>query len=318
MKTLLILAVVGFVFGGCNSFRKQPSEESVRVLLGVEKVLLNSNGLIYDGINKIKGDLQSNLYDPHHGYKVKIYMPKMDSISQISDQAKEYFFNSFTNLVNQGKKDLTSTKDPGYSVVQDFFFSKNNGEHLVSKMRKFREALLNVDSNAKKEFENTLPIDSLIVDSDKSDEMVANSIFKTLSFLEARIMMVKMINEVNECNYLIAKFIVRRAITTYCGYGEYDYFSQSNSKYFKPGQELVIKSGVGSFGRAFELKIMIDGKVIPLNAEAFAEYKSKVEMKPGKYFKTVKIDFIKPDGTPSSVTKKVEYEVGDCGSDNKK
>ena len=42
-----------------------------------------------------------------------------------------------------------------------------------------------------------------------------------------------------------------------------------------------------------------------------ATYKTKVG-KPGKYSKKVEINFTKPDGTPSTFTKIIKYEVADC------
>jgi gliding motility-associated protein GldM len=92
-------------------------------------------------------------------------------------------------------------------------------------------------------------------------------------------------------------------------YDEFQAFAGTNSQYLMPGQELVITAGVGAFSKTARPTVSVDGSGMPLNTQGVAEYKTKVGG-PGSYTKKVRITFIKPDGTPSSLERVVEYTVG--------
>ncbi len=55
----------------------------------------------------------------------------------------------------------------------------------------------------------------------------------------------------------------------------------------------------------------VGGVKLNFSNNGIAIYRTKVG-KPGKYSKRVEIYFIRPDGTPLSLTKMINYEVAYC------
>jgi len=92
----------------------------------------------------------------------------------------------------------------------------------------------------------------------------------------------------------------------YFRYGE---LISQNSSYLKAGQMLEITDGVGSFSEAVKPKIIIQGKEIPINSDAKAVYKIKVDSRPGNYTIPVKIEFTEPGGFKRTSITGIKYIV---------
>jgi gliding motility-associated protein GldM len=122
-------------------------------------------------------------------------------------------------------------------------------------------------------------------------------------------MLSKFENDVKNSEALVVDYCHRKIGEVQVVYDEFQAFAGTNSQYLMPGQELVITAGVGAFSKAAKPSISIDGSGVGLNTEGVAEYKTTVGG-PGTYSKIVNISFVKPDGTPATIQKKVEYTVG--------
>ena len=70
-----------------------------------------------------------------------------------------------------------------------------------------------------------------------------------------------------------------------------------------PGDEIEITAGVGAFSTAAKPKIYVAGQLQNLSADGTADFKTTASGA-GDHTVDVKIDFIKPDGTPGTVTEK--------------
>jgi hypothetical protein len=86
-------------------------------------------------------------------------------------------------------------------------------------------------------------------------------------------------------------------------------FVNQNMSYLKAGDKIEITPGVGSFSRAAQPKIVINGKKIELNDMAVAITKIKVSDKPGKHFIPVQITYTDQGGRQQTISKDVEYMV---------
>ena len=77
----------------------------------------------------------------------------------------------------------------------------------------------------------------------------------------------------------------------------------------KAGDSIDISAGMGIFSRLGKLRISIDGLPTPLNESDLAVRRIKVGSKPGQHTIPVTIEYTKPDGSTSQMTKMLAYYV---------
>ncbi|RYZ50469.1 MAG: gliding motility protein GldM, partial [Sphingobacteriales bacterium] len=96
----------------------------------------------------------------------------------------------------------------------------------------------------------------------------------------------------------------------------YDAFAAivgQSSNYVMPGQKITINAGVGAFSKAAAPQITINGQGAPLGADGQAVL-DIAGGGLGKHTVPVVIRFVDQDGRPQTVTKNVEYTVGQANA----
>ncbi|MFY7964237.1 MAG: hypothetical protein ACOVO1_05025 [Chitinophagaceae bacterium] len=133
-------------------------------------------------------------------------------------------------------------------------------------------------------------------------------------------------NSFNESNQLLKLAIyknrivrIKSSLIEYCemntrpgcvlNFESFRAIAAQNSTKFKPAETLEITAGVGAFSKAASPKVFVNNKEVVLNSDGVAEFKETVPSKPGKYYKQVKIKYIKPDGTIGAAEKEIIYTV---------
>ena len=84
-----------------------------------------------------------------------------------------------------------------------------------------------------------------------------------------------------------------------------------SSSCVKAGNDIQITAGIGSFSLEAQPTFSVDGKAIKSDVDGVMIYKFKTPLKAGDYFKPVKIEYTKPDGTRESKEYNIEYSVID-------
>jgi gliding motility-associated protein GldM len=92
-------------------------------------------------------------------------------------------------------------------------------------------------------------------------------------------------------------------------FDQFQAIAQASRTYAMPGDEIEITAGVGAFSTAAKPKIYVGGQLQNLTADGTADFKTTASGA-GDHTVDVKIEFIKPDGTPATVNKTVKYTVG--------
>jgi hypothetical protein len=103
------------------------------------------------------------------------------------------------------------------------------------------------------------------------------------------------------CNHKMSSHVVH--------WDTYSAIIGQNTTHLKAGETLEITAGLGAFNNQSNPVIKILGKKIPLNENAYVEYKMKVAEKPGKYEVPVKISYTDQDGKKQEITKQVSYTI---------
>ena len=220
-------------------------------------------------------------------------------------------------LKNQLKNKVGVTKEnekefyllENINAVNKLFVVEGKGEELLLKLKGFKKEILNVDPKITRVFEDKLIITSEgFESSENSQKDFSKTFFNHLPAVGALVLLSKFENNV---------LIIENQFVTFCNFQQSYrdiFFSTFNtligqsSNYLKGGDELEITAGVGAFSTTNNPKITVNDKLIPLE-NGVAIYKIKAQLKAGKYFIPVKIEYITEDGRKEVVTKNISYTV---------
>ena len=97
----------------------------------------------------------------------------------------------------------------------------------------------------------------------------------------------------------------------YHGFEAFYPLTTINSSNLKAGQPIEITAGLGGFSVVSKPTFVINGKNMPLNTDGVAVYNTIATGKPGRHFIPVTITYFKPDGSQSSISKKIEYTISE-------
>ncbi len=306
------MIVIGFA--GCNDFGGKSKEDELIVFREMNRSLENSNKTIDRSNKNYLISLESKLYQDFTKTRAEIWKPKADSIQIFSDELNEYIEELKVELMKfSGQKTTGGSFDENNTVAtKKVLVGRGRAKELLRKINEYKLSILKVDTLVKEEFQNNTVLDSslknislLIRDSSLENYFNKSSSIQTLNKL------IRFQNDIRNAEAAILDFCDRKVSNICIDCTGIDYFIGTNALYFKPGQDLNITAGIGEFTKIYHHVIKIDNKNIEVGWDGTAQYITKVG-KPGKYSKKVEISFTKPDGTPSTLTKIIEYEVADC------
>jgi gliding motility-associated protein GldM len=208
-------------------------------------------------------------------------------------------------------------KEPGGEFKEDnldastrMLVEGNQGKALEQKLEEYRNNLLSIDPEIKREFEKTLPIDLSVPKTENAGNRDwSSAYFRMTPTIAAITMLSKFENDVKNSGAQVIDYCHRKVGEVEVVYDAFQAFAGQNSQYLMPGQELVITAGIGAFSKKAVPTISVDGASASLNAQGVAEYKTAVGG-PGSYSKKIVISYTKPDGTRAQEIKEVQYTVG--------
>jgi gliding motility-associated protein GldM len=289
------------------------SAEILNAFRTVNHSLANANNIIEAKNRGIFSSFDRKMADPKTAEKAKIWNEKAVEARTLADNLYNYIENTKAELMKASgqEKPGGEYKEDNIDAPTRMLVEGPKGKELLQKLTEYRKNLLAIDPEIAKEFEKTLPIDLSTpkTESHGNSGDWSSAYFRMTPTIASITMLSKFQNDVKNSEAQVVDFCHRKVGEVEVVYDEFQAFAGTNSQYLMPGQELVITAGVGAFSKAAKPTVSVDGAGMSLNAQGVAEYKSAVGG-PGTYSKTVKISFIKPDGTVSSLDKKVEYTVG--------
>lgn len=296
------------------------SAEILNAFKTVDRSLMIASGVAEQKNEEIFKSFKAKLEDPTSREKALIWEPKAQQAKKISDELYNYIEGLKTELKKEsglkivdGKEEFKEDDlDAGTRLLVQYApEGKGKGKELFEKLKAYKEQLLSIDPEMKKEIELGLPLDLTIPpttsDAGKSDW--AYAYFHMTPTIAAITIMSKFQNDVRNSESKAVEFCHKQIGQVEIIYDQFQAFAGTNTQYLMPGEELVITAGIGAFSKAAQPSISIDGANVPLNAEGTAEYKTRVGSS-GSGIKRVRISYAKPDGTTAVVEKEIKYTVG--------
>ena len=296
------------------------SAEILNAFKTVDRSLMIASGVAEQKNQEIFKSFKAKLEDPTSREKAAIWEPKAQQAKKISDELYNYIETLNTELKKEsglktvdGKEEFKEDDlDAGTRLlVQGAPDGKGKGKELFEKLKAYKEQLLSIDPEMKKEIEVGLPLDLSIppTSSEAGKNDWAYAYFHMTPTIAAITIMSKFQNDVRNSESKAVEFCHKQIGQVEIIYDQFQAFAGTNTQYLMPGEELVITAGIGAFSKAAQPSITIDGANVALNAEGTAEYKTRVGGS-GAGIKRVRISYAKPDGTTAVVEKEIKYTVG--------
>ena len=296
------------------------SAEILNAFKTVDRSLMIASGVAEQKNEEIFKSFKAKLEDPTSREKAAIWEPKAQQARKISDELYNYIEGLKQELKKEsglktveGKEEYKEDDlDAGTRLlVQQAPEGKGKGKELFEKLKAYKEQLLSIDPEMKKEIEVGLPLDLTIppTSSEAGKNDWAYAYFHMTPTIAAITIMSKFQNDVRNSESKAVEFCHKQIGQVEIIYDQFQAFAGTNTQYLMPGEELVITAGIGAFSKAAQPSITIDGANVALNAEGTAEYKTRVGAS-GTGIKRVRISYAKPDGTTAVVEKEIKYTVG--------
>ncbi|MEJ7672630.1 MAG: hypothetical protein WKF59_07940 [Chitinophagaceae bacterium] len=187
--------------------------------------------------------------------------------------------------------------------------TQGKGKELEAKLKQYRESMLSIDPDIRKEFEKTLPIDITLPNKKKDFTQTYFHMTPTVAGLT---MLSKFQNNVKNAENQVVTYAHNQIGAVKVIYDQFAALVGQSSNYVMPGQEVQITAGVGAYSKAAQPQISINGAGVAIDAEGRAVYKIQASGS-GSRNVPVNVTYTKPDGTKESKSFNVEYTVGTPG-----
>ncbi len=196
------------------------------------------------------------------------------------------------------------------NFISDIFIEEKNGEKLYKSIINYRKDILNVDERIKREFEEKISVaDKKFKTLFQGDKEFTKTFFEGATALRATAVLSKYRNDVLTTEYQTILFLKNSICILNIIYDDFTTtITSQNSKHFKSRDELIIKTGVGTFKTGNIKEIIINNSIVNV-IYGMGIYKTKVENKPGRYQIPVKIVLTTQDGKTENFSDFVEYTV---------
>lgn len=292
------------------------SSEILNAFKTVDKSLMTATGVAEKKNSEIFKSFQKKMDDPTTRDKAEIWLPKAQKAKALSDEVYNYLEGLKAELKKEaglkmveGKEDF---KEDDLDAATRLFISapptgKAKGKELFDKLKNFKEQLLAIDPEMKKDIGLNLPLDLPEVKSDKDKEEWAYTFFHMTPTVAAITMLSKFQNDIKNSESEAVEYCHKEIGEVELVYDQFQAIANANASYVMPGEEIIINAGVGAFNSASQPRVSVDGASATPTPDGSFEYKFRPN---ASGTKNVTISFVKPDGTTASVTKEIKYTVG--------
>ena len=269
------------------------------------KTIEDKNKTLFSSFDELKKDDKTK-------EKAILWGTKADNAKKLSDDMYSYIATLQDKLKKEADLDPKTGKfnEGSLEASTRLMTEEGEGSKLQTKLKEFKEALLNIDPEIRKQFEKSLPIDWQTPKvEDPTNNSFSTAYFHMTPAIAAVTILSKFQNDVKNSEAQVVEYCHSQVGAVKVVYDQFQAFAGQSSQYLMPGQELQITAGVGAFSAAARPTVNIDGTNVPLNGDGAAIFKTTVGGA-GSYTKKVHITFFKPDGTQDSRDVSIPYTVG--------
>ncbi|MDB5198113.1 MAG: gldM [Chitinophagaceae bacterium] len=293
------------------------SAEVINAFRVVDTSLRTSNDNIAGSNKTLYESLAGKLNDPKQNQeKVKEWNDKALKAKALSAEIDTYINGLKQQLkegaglrIVDGKEDF---KADNLDASTRLFETNGRGKELQAKLDGYKNSMLSIDPEIKKQFQNNFPVSTdPPVSQEGGKKDFTTSFFHMTPTIAALTMLSKFQNNVKNAESQIVTYCHNQIGAVEVHMDQANILVGQNSNYLMPGQELVVTAGVGAYSSTVKSSITVNGSPINMVAGQ-GEYKTTVSGA-GNHTIEVNGSFIGEDGKPVPVHKTIEYTVGTPG-----
>jgi gliding motility-associated protein GldM len=297
--------------------------------LNVSAEILNAFRTVNESLDKSNKVIEKNSRDIYASLEAKAHDQKYASTAvkwvPLAQKAQVYS-KTMNDLIDTLKMKLlveagfdpikngdSSYKEENLDAATRLFDTKGEGPKLLAALTQYKSDMLSIDPEISQKFSATLPIDLRIPTSKSGNSNMTwtTAYFHMTPAVAALTMLSKFQNDVKNSENQIVAYCHSKIGQVEVIYDQFKPIVGTSSTYLMPGEDMTITAGIGSFSKAANPTITINGVTKQADEDGVATNTFKVA---GSGTVHVKIDYTKPDGTKGSVDKDIQYTVGQAST----
>ena len=296
------------------------SAEVIEAFKTVQTSLDNSSSNIKASNEVLYKSLTDKLKEPESQKQAAVWQPLANDAKKYSSELNDYIEGlkkelkegSGLRMVEKDGKMVEDYKLDGLDASTRLFETQGKGDVLKGKLDDYKKKMLGIHPEINQQFAATFPVNTDPIKSQEggTKEFTAGYFHMTPT-IAALTMLSKFQNNIKNAENQVVTYCHNKIGAVEVHMDQVGILVGQSSNYLMPGQELVVKAGVGAYSSASKGSLTINGSTSQL-VNGQTEYKTTVS---GGGPHTIQITgtFTGEDGKPVPINQKVEYVVGTPG-----
>ena len=296
------------------------SAEVIEAFRTVKTSLENSSSNIKSSNDVLYKSLTEKLTKPESAKQAAEWQPLAEKAKQYSSELDSYIEGLKQELktaaglrtIEKDGKQVEDFKLDDLEASTRIMEQQKKGDELKAKLEEYKKKMLAIHPEIKQNFESIFPVNTDPVKSQEGGtKEFTQGYFHMTPAIAALTMLSKFQNNVKNAENQVVTYCHNKIGAVEVHMDQVGILVGQNSNYLMPGQELVVKAGVGAYSSASKGSLTINGSTSQL-VNGQTEYKTTVS---GGGAHTIQISgtFTGEDGKPVQINEKVEYVVGTPG-----
>lgn len=285
----------------------------------VNRSLETTNATVYASTETIMRSLEEKTKEAETKIRAEEWHPRAQKVVELSSSVYNFIQDLKTRIVRDADGDINNPekkfKEDNLDIATHILVEKGEGKKLYGMLSDYKEQVLNIHPDIKKEFEKTLPIDlSTPPSQNKGNKTWEAAYFRMVPTVAALTILTKFQNDIRTSENNIVSFCHNKVGEVKVVFDSYAAIVGQNSNYLMPGEEITINAGIGAFSKDAKPTIQIGNSTVPIGAEGYAELKL-----PGggigEHSVPVRISYFNQfTGKDEVVERTVKYKVGQANA----
>jgi len=300
------------------------SAEILNAFKTVDRSLTTTNTTINESTSTIMASFRDKMSENETRDKATQWMPKAEQAVLLSKGINDYINDLKKQILKNAdfdpaRKGDSTFKEDNQDVATKLMITENKGKELFNKLTKYKQDMIALGASSpnpalKDDIASFLKqIDLSTPPSSQGNKNWEQTYFHMVPTVAAITILSKFQNDIKTSENRTVALFHEQVGKVVVRYDAFAAIVGQSSNYIMPGQEIEINAGVGAFSKAAAPVITINGQNAPLGAEGQATMKVAGGGL-GKHSVPVVIRFRDQDGKEQTVTKNVEYTVGQANA----
>ena len=288
------------------------SSEILNAFKTVNNSLEASNKVVNASSNDIMNSLKIKLAKDETKERAAIWYPNAEKAQKMTADLNDYIQKLKDQILTEAGADYakgdSSYKDDNLDIATRIMVEHGAGKELYTKLQQYRKDILAIDPKINSEFGNSLPINlQKPKTQNKGNRNWEDAYFRMVPTVAALTILSKFQNDVKTSENRVINYCHSQVGAVEVVYNRYKPIIGQNATVLLAGQKLEVRAGLAAFNNDKRPTVYIGGTKVDLDAEGLAVKEFPVNSS-GKV--PVKIEYTNQEGKLETVTKDVEYVVG--------